>query len=118
MLTGLKILIAEDEALVACDLACAVKALDGIVIGPVASVAEALSLLDEGAVDAAIVDANLIDRDVTPLAIRLIKLDVPLVVHTGNGLPDLLRQSHPYLPVVMKPMSSDTVLAALMANIA
>jgi len=113
MLTGITILIVEDEALVACDLAMAVEALEGIVIGPAATVAEALALVADVPPAAAIVDANLLDRDVTPLALALIEREIPFVIHTGTGLPAELKAVHPDLPVVMKPMPSDTVLEKL-----
>ena len=46
MLNGLAILIVEDEAFIAIDLADAITDLGGVVIGPVASVAEALALIE------------------------------------------------------------------------
>lgn len=117
MLNGLPILIVEDEAVVAMDLAFAVEQLEGRPIGPVATVAEALALLEKESVAAAILDANLQDRDVTPLALQLVERCVPFVIHTGTGLPAELAARHPHLPVVMKPARSTAVLAALLQEV-
>jgi DNA-binding NtrC family response regulator len=117
MLNGLPILIVEDEPMVALDLALAVEDIEGKPIGPVATVAEALALIDAQVVAAAILDANLLDRDVTPLALALVERSVPFVIHTGTGLPADLAKSHPDLPVVMKPATSTVVLAALLQQV-
>lgn len=118
MLRGLPILIVEDEALIALDLAAAVEDLEGTVIGPVASVVEALAILQHQFVAGAVLDANLVDRDITPVAVLLAQHAVPFVVHTGTGLPSALRTSHPHLPVVMKPAQAATVLTQLLDEIA
>lgn len=113
MLDGLPILIAEDQPLVALDLAQIVESLGGLVVGPVASVAEAMKCVREQLVAAAILDANLIDRDVTPLAIHLIDQGTPFIVYTGTGLPDDLAKSHPGVPIVLKPTPAERVLSVL-----
>ena len=117
MLAGLSILIAEDEELVALDLAYTVKDLGGLVIGPAATVGEALMLLETHHAAAAILDGCLLDRDVTPLARQLADHGVPFVIHTGSGLPAELAASHPSLPVVMKPVSPMVVMRALLRQI-
>jgi len=113
MLKGLPVLIVENEPLIALDLSDAVQDRDGIVIGPVPTVAEALALLAGQPVGAAILDARLDDRDITPLAIRLIEQAVPFVIHSGTGLPDELAASHPDLPVILKPKRPQEVVATL-----
>jgi DNA-binding NtrC family response regulator len=117
MLYGLAILIAEDQPLVALDLSQVVESLGGQVIGPVATVADAMICLREQHVAAAILDANLIDRDVTPLAIHLIDRGTPFVVYTGTGLPEELAQAHPNLPIIMKPAPAERVLNLLIERI-
>lgn len=117
MLNGLPILIAEDEPMLGIDLANAIADLDGRAIGPVDTVVEALELLKSVTVRAAILDAHLRDRDITPLAVMLVNLSVPFVVYTGSGLPAELAEKHPHLPVVLKPTRSTTVLAALLQQV-
>jgi DNA-binding NtrC family response regulator len=108
------ILIVEDECYLALDLANAVEDWEGRVVGPVATVAEALELLEGQHVAAAILDSQLADGDVTPLARELSARGVPFVIHTGTRLPPELASSLPNVPVVMKPVRSSIVLACLL----
>jgi DNA-binding NarL/FixJ family response regulator len=117
MLKGTPVLIVENEHLIALGLSLAVEDNHGTVIGPVATVAEALTLIARGSVGAAILDASLDDRDVTPVALCLIAQDVPFVVHTGTGLPVALAAQYPDLPVVMKPRRSQDVIATLVQHL-
>ena len=118
MLGKLPILVVEDQSFVALDLADAIRDFDGISVGPVSTVAEAMELLNLNIVNAAILDANLADGDVTSLALALIQREIPFVVYTGTGLPDELAQRHPDLPVIRKPASSALVLATLLQHLA
>jgi len=113
MLKGLPVLIVENEPLIALDLSEAVRDQDGIVVGPVPTVAEALAILASRPVGAAILDAKLDDRDITPVAVRLIEQAVPFVIHSGTGLPSELAARYPDLPVVLKPMQPREVVATL-----
>lgn len=111
------ILIVEDECFVALDLADAVADWQGKVVGPVATVAQALELLEAEKVAAAILDSQLADRDVTPLAIALAERRVPFVIHTGTGVPPEIASAMPGVPVVMKPVRPLIVLACLLNEI-
>jgi DNA-binding NtrC family response regulator len=117
MLDGLPILIVEDQPLIALELCEIVESFDGRVIGPIASVAEALVRVDQERIAGAILDANLLDRDVTPLALHLIDRGTPIVIYTGTGLPDELARAHPDLPMILKPARAITVLAILVDRI-
>jgi DNA-binding NtrC family response regulator len=113
MLADLTILIAEDQVVLALDLAAALEDEGVLVVGPVETVADGLVLAEQGDIAAAILDANLFDRDITPLALRLIDRGIPFVIYTGTGLPADLASVYPDLPVVMKPALPKTVLDAL-----
>ncbi len=67
MLSGFCVLIVEDDPLIAMALCENVEAVGGTVAGPFSAVSEAVNFLTQAKIDAAIVDANLRDRDVTPL---------------------------------------------------
>ena len=73
MLNQVSVLIVEDEPFIALDLATAVEEARGKVIGPAGSVREARMLIEQHLVQAAVLDVNLSDRDVTPIAELLIK---------------------------------------------
>ncbi len=112
------ILIIEDEPLIAMDLAAQIEVLDGRVVGPVSSVSDALTLLDEEAVNAAIVDAKLTDRDITPVGLVLVERGIPFVVHSGGGIPAALKLALPSLRLVLKPAPARVVIAQLLATMA
>lgn len=114
MLSGFPILIVEDERATALLLAAAIEELECRPIGPVSTVAEGLALLETEEIAAAIVDAHLADRDVTPLALALIERQIPFVVHTDSGIPVELAELHHELSVVPKPAVPTAVLAALL----
>jgi two-component system, response regulator PdtaR len=62
------VLIVEDELLIALDLQDAVEAAHARVVGPAATVREALDLLRHEPVNAAILDVNLPRREPTVVA--------------------------------------------------
>ena len=101
-LAGLKVLIVEDEPFIALDLAFAVEESGGIPLGPAPSVAQALKLIEGALPDAAIVDVDLPDGKIGPV-LAVLRPKVPVVVHTGVGLPESLREAHPELLVCTKP---------------
>lgn len=113
MLRGTSILIVEDEVIIALGLAATVKDAGGSVIGPTSTVQHALQLITKFHLTGAILDANLADRDVTPVAIELYRRNIPFVLHSANGLPLELASALPDLPIIMKPPPLDEVVHAL-----
>ncbi len=109
MFSFLPILIVEDEFLIALSLAEAVAELEGDVLGPVPTVREALQVLDSRQIAGAILDAKLLDRDVTPVALRLADTGIPFVMHTATGLPPEVAERWPDVPVLHKPVPPLTV---------
>jgi hypothetical protein len=59
------------------------------------------------AVDGAILDLNLSDGDVTPVAERLLANMVPVIVQTGGDLPHELRRRYPALVALSKPLIAE-----------
>src|SRR4030081_2019607 len=84
-LKGCRILVVEDEYLVAADLTASLEALGAEVVGPAASVNQALSLLENhgGRLHGAVLDINLRDERVYPVADVLTARGVPFVFTTG-----------------------------------
>jgi DNA-binding NtrC family response regulator len=113
MLSGVRVLVAEDESLIAMDLADKFEDAGATVLGPVATVVEALRLLGAETIDAALLDFNLADGEVSPVLKLLSARGVPIVVYTGRGLPPELLAAHPNIPVLHKPLPADRALAAL-----
>lgn len=110
MLGRVSILIVEDEPVIALELQVSVEAAGGKVIGPVGSAKAALELLEKEVVAAAILDVQLSDGDVTPVALALSKLGVPMVFQSGVHLPSDLRHQCPDAVHYKKPVSAELLL--------
>ena len=111
-LAGRRILIVEDEALVAMLVEDALLDAGAEVVGPVATVAEAMALLDTAAPDAAVLDLNLAGETSTPVADVLATRGVPFVVATGYGA-EGLPPGHASVPVLAKPYDPDELTGTL-----
>jgi CheY-like chemotaxis protein len=83
-LAGRRVLIAEDEFLIVDDLAHALEGCGAEVVGPVATVGEALELVaSEPCLDGAVLDINLVGEMAFPVADALRARGVPFVFATG-----------------------------------
>ena len=82
------ILLAEDEAIIAIELAESLIDAGFQVAGPFATCAEAEEWLKSGEPDAAILDNLLKDGLCHALAAELSSRDVPLIVFSGQDAPD------------------------------
>jgi CheY-like chemotaxis protein len=78
-----RILVAEDEYLIAMDLVEVLEALGAEVIGPIGNVSEGSSLIALEKIHAAVLDVNLQGELVFPLADALAEQAIPFVFATG-----------------------------------
>lgn len=83
-LKGARVLIVEDAVLLALELETGLTDAGAQVIGPAYELEEAMALLDQP-IDAAVLDANLNGRSVTPVAEALRQRNIPFVFATGYG---------------------------------
>jgi len=114
-LSGLKVLVVEDEALVAMVIEDALNEFGCIVAGVAATVAQALGELQAAAdLDIAILDVNLGGEKVFPVADALRARKVPFLFSTGYGPADLA-QRYPESRLLGKPYSPDALAEALTA---
>ena len=116
MLSGKRILVAEDNEWIAAALVQTITDYRGIALGPAQTNVGALALIGERP-DGAILDGNLLDGPITPVARALCDSSVPLVVFTGLGLPSELQRSHPDIPVILKPSPYEAVIRAIAERI-
>jgi two-component system, response regulator PdtaR len=84
-----RILIVEDEFLIAMELEITLQRAGYQVLGPASNVSAALGLLRTERPDAAILDVNLAGERVTPVAEVLRAMIVPFVLTSGYGAADL-----------------------------
>ena len=85
-LAGRKVLVVEDEYLIADDLAAMLQEAGAEVIGPAASLPHAVRLTEhQQSLDAAVLDINLRGVEVFPLANELKSAGIPIIFLTGYG---------------------------------
>ncbi|AJP71595.1 response regulator [Sphingomonas hengshuiensis] len=108
-----KILIVEDEPLIAMMLEDFLDALDREQAGSADTVAGALERIAEGGIDAAILDVNLRGGEQSwPIAARLAELGIPFVLATG-GAGDMIAPEYRDRPILSKPFTMNGVEKAL-----
>ena len=106
-----RILVVEDEELVALELSAELSRLGWAVVGPAATLAEAQNLVS-GGVDAAVLDVNLRGRPIYPVAEALEERRVPFIFCTGYEVVDP-EGRFANVPVIRKPVHPEAVSAAL-----
>ena len=115
-LQGRRVLIVEDEALVAMMFEDVLLDAGAEVIGSASSVEEALLLIEtataDGGLNAAVLDINLQGAMVSPVADHLAALDVPFVFATGYGK-GCDRGLHAARPLLAKPFGPDTLVTTV-----
>jgi CheY-like chemotaxis protein len=118
-LHGLRMLIVEDEALVAMLVEDMLSGLGCEIIDIVASVEQGLSLLatGRGRIEAAILDVNLGGEKVFPVADALAELGIPFIFSTGYGRAGIEERFADRL-VLAKPFQQAAVAELLRAAVA
>jgi two-component system, response regulator PdtaR len=107
------VLVVEDEALLAMELEALVTAMGWRVLGPARSVEEATELLERETPNAAVLDINLKDELVTPVAEALRSESVPFVVASAFDPEELGIESLAHAPYVAKPISENRLVKVL-----
>lgn len=112
-ITGRKILLVEDEALVAMDIGFMLQGAGATVVGPLSTLAETVASAQAAEIDAALLDVNLGGHDVFPAAKVLQERGVPFVFHTGHGDRVEIEALFANVPVLQKPADPDDILQSL-----
>ncbi len=113
--SGRRVLIVEDESLVAMLLETILADLGCDVVGPESNIEDGLNIASGTApLDAALLDVNVAGQEIFPVAEALKARGVPFVFSTGYGeagLPEHWRGN----PTVQKPFTEGAIRDALMA---
>ncbi|MBC7740052.1 MAG: PAS domain-containing protein [Candidatus Saccharibacteria bacterium] len=110
--SGRRVLVVDDEPLIAMVLGLTLSEAGYVVIGPANSVAQALALLAQSGCDAAVLDVNLGRETSEPVARELMKLGTPFVSLSGYSreqLPKMMQTA----PLLGKPVSSEVLIAEI-----
>jgi PAS domain S-box-containing protein len=109
-LTGKRILIVEDEPLVAMDMQSMLSAAGCVPVGPAGTLAEAKRLLAAQSCDAALVDVNLKGQPIEDLLLILRQAGTPFAFVTGYG-PKVLSKTFEETVTISKPFTAEQLLA-------
>lgn len=100
--SGLRVLLVEDENLVALLLEDMLAELGHTVVGPVARLDKALETVQREAFDVAILDVNINGEEAYPIAEALVARGVPFIFSTGYGKKSL-SAAYSDRPALQKP---------------
>lgn len=107
-----RVLIVEDEYFVAMEVVKALERKGIATVGPARSVQEALRIVEGDRIDAAILDINLRNQPVFPLAEELEARNVPFVFATGYG-EQMIPQRFRHIPRFEKPLDLESLAKAV-----
>ncbi len=109
----LRVLVVEDDFLVAKAIEVLLRSCGFTVIGPASTTQEAVNLIKQHPIDVAVLDINLSSGTSEPIARALRYRNCPFLFITGysniNMLPDDLRGYR----ILTKPVDRDTLCAAI-----
>jgi DNA-binding NtrC family response regulator len=102
-LAGRRILVAEDEALIAIELQRILEDFGCEVVGPLSSVDEVLRNAGRGSFDGALLDINLRGRQIFEILPQLAKLGLKMIITSGYNDVTLFPEAFRSLPRIAKP---------------
>lgn len=109
----LRLMVVEDSWMVASQLKVLLEALGHEVIGPAATVAEAEALSEMDGIDAALLDIQLGDETVFPVAEKIAALGIPFAFVTGFTDAGVIPTPYRDAPSLSKPFNDEAVVAIL-----
>jgi len=115
LLEGKRIMVVEDDYLVALALCTVLEEAGASVVGPIARALEAVRLLDhrDEHIDAAVLDVDLNGEKSYPVADALARQHIPFLFTTGYGI-DALDVPYRQYPRCQKPIDHQALFRALM----
>lgn len=113
-LTSLRVLIAEDEAMIAMDIEMTVESEGGIVVGPFPQLGAVLKAVAEESYDVAILDIMLGREEVYPAAEIVAERGIGFIFHSGHATGLDLKARFPGAPVCSKPAAPGELVRLLL----
>jgi len=114
-LSGTRILVAEDNAVLAFDMITLLRQAGAHVLGPAMTLNHAIALAKAESPACGVLDVALRDGSVFPAAEVLRDQGAGIVFYTGHGNPELLKREWPEAHVLLKPAPHGLLLKAVIA---
>ncbi|MGO8832948.1 MAG: response regulator [Roseiarcus sp.] len=111
---GLRVLIVEDEALIAMQIEAELEAAGCTVVGPAPSAPQALRLIQHEAIDVAVLDYRLGHDTSREIAVKLVERNIPFAFVTGHDVSDLPNDLRGQI-CLAKPVGEGALIATLEA---
>jgi DNA-binding response OmpR family regulator len=108
-----RILVVEDEPLVALEISDLLADEGAEVIGPAMDLGASVELARRASISAAVLDVRLSDGAVAPVARILSERGIPFIFYTGQAETDAVRLEWPSAPVIAKPAPARNLVAAI-----
>jgi two-component system, response regulator PdtaR len=108
-----RVLVVEDEFIIALDLSETVQDLGYELEGPFEGNEDAFEAMGDDLPDCAILDVFTCDGEIYPLADRLVAAGVPIVFHSGHVTPAEVKARYPDAVACAKPCPPDRLIDAL-----
>lgn len=105
-----RVLVAEDEFIIAHDLCDTVSEAGFAIEGPHPNISSAMLALQKHRPDLAILDVQLDDGDVFPLAEKLMAENVPIIFHSGNYSTEEMNARYPGAIACSKPCPPNEII--------
>ncbi|MGU3668376.1 response regulator [Methylobacterium sp. A49B] len=116
-LPGRKVLLVEDDYFIADEMRRMLSRDGAEILGPVASIDKALALIEASSeIDAAVLDINLRDVTVFPVADALTRRGVPFIFATGYDSA-VIPARYAHIQHCEKPLQMDTLTRVLSAEV-
>jgi len=106
-LAGHRILVAEDEAMIAMQLEHLLNGLECEVVGPFAKAADVVACVESQSLDGALLDVNLRGESILPVLPLLTQRGLPFIITSGYDAASLFPPEIKHVPRVAKPFDED-----------
>jgi CheY-like chemotaxis protein len=107
-----RVLVLEDEGLIAAMIGQIIDDLGLEVVGPARSLEQALGLIAQAPIDCAILDVNILGETCYPVADELVRQNIPFILTTGYNPSSV--EARYNRPIFTKPFAGSVLGKAIM----
>jgi DNA-binding response OmpR family regulator len=112
MLDGSRVLIVEDEAMIAALLESILAEAGCSIVGPVPTINQAMETIERDKIDVAVLDVRVNGDEVYPIVDRLLKSHIPIMFVSGYSQQDLCA-GYRHHAFISKPFDAEEVVILL-----